>query len=104
MKTKPMSLPRSEASPSPILTETMAQLLLDQRHWREAVEIYEKLGQQNPSRKPDYQKKIIEIKDCFEPRLKATPQRQQQTLKQIKQLRNLLRVIKKQTQTDGINQ
>ncbi|HDS15613.1 MAG TPA: hypothetical protein ENN66_03190 [Proteobacteria bacterium] len=82
----------------------MAQLLLDQRHWREAIEIYEKLGQQNPSREPAYQKKITEIKNHFEPKLKPTPQRQQRTLKQIKQLRGLLRVLEQQTQTDGSNQ
>ncbi len=81
----------------PILTETMAQLLLDQRHWREAIDIYQKLGQQNPGKAKAYQKEISQIKEYFKPQ--ANPETIKKTLRtqhKIARLKNLLKVVEKQ--------
>ena len=84
----------ADKSPSLPVTETMAQLLLEQRHWREAVEIYLELGRRLPEKKADYQKKVVEIKDFF-----ATPARQEKARAQrrigrrVEQLKGLLRQL-----------
>ena len=62
----------------PILTETMARLLLDQRHWREAIDIYRKLGQQNPKKTKVYEKQIAHLKNL----LKIVEQQQPDIRKQ----------------------
>ncbi|MCK5681127.1 hypothetical protein KAI46_10005 [bacterium] len=81
----------------PIQTETMAQLLLNQRHWREAIEIYQRLGQQNPQKKSDYQKKIIEIKNYFKPQTSPKETRKtQQTRQKISHLKKLLLTLENQ--------
>ncbi|MCD6269345.1 MAG: hypothetical protein J7J71_04350 [Deltaproteobacteria bacterium] len=82
---------KSENSSPPIQTETMAQLLLNQRHWREAIDIYHKLGRQNPEKNAEYQKKIIEIKEYFKPQLSPESNRKiKQTRNQISHLKKLL--------------
>ncbi len=87
----------NESSSLPIQTETMAQLLLNQRHWREAIDIYHILGQQNPEKAAEYQKKIIEIKEYFKPQLSPESSRKiKQTHSQINHLRKLLQVVKNQ--------
>ena len=56
-----MNDPSNNNSTPPILTETMAQLLLNQRHWREAIDIYRKLGRQNPEKVQAYEKEMVEL-------------------------------------------
>ena len=88
---------KSENSSPPIQTETMAQLLLNQRHWREAIDIYHKLGRQNPEKNAEYQKKIIEIKEYFKPLLSPEANRKiKQTRNQISHLKKLLQAVKSQ--------
>jgi hypothetical protein len=85
-----------KSSPS-IQTETMAQLLLSQKHWREAIDIYQKLGQQYPEKDSDYQKKIIEIRKYFKPQLSPESARKMWQIKQqIKYLQRLLKTVQKQ--------
>ena len=85
---------KSENSSPPIQTETMAQLLLNQRHWREAIDIYHKLGRQNPEKNAEYQKKIIEIKEYFKPQLSPESNRKiKQTQNQISHLKKLLQAV-----------
>ena len=87
----------NDASTPPILTETMAQLLLDQRHWREAIDIYRKLGRQNPEKAGVYQKKISRIKEYFKPQTNPeTAIKTIRTRQQIARLKNLLKVVEKQ--------
>ena len=88
---------KSENSSPPIQTETMAQLLLNQRHWREAIDIYHKLGRQNPGKNAEYQKKIIEIKEYFKPQLSPESNRKiKQTRNQISHLKKLLQAATSQ--------
>ncbi len=78
----------------PILTETMARLLLEQRHWREAVDIYEQLGTQHPERAAEYQKKITEIKRYFDPRNNPDPGIERaRDRRRLKHLRRLLKIL-----------
>ncbi len=87
----------NDGSSPPILTETMAKLLLDQRHWREAIDIYQKLSRQNPEKAKFYQKEISQIKEYFRPQ--ANPETTRKTLRtqqRIARLKNLLKVVKKQ--------
>ena len=92
-----MDDPNNEISSPPIQTETMARLLLNQRYWREAIEIYQKLGRQNPEKNPEYQKKIIEIKEYFKPQLSPeTTRKMEETRRQINHLKKLLRVVENQ--------
>ena len=87
----------NNASTPPILTETMAQLLLDQRHWREAIDIYRKLGRQNPGKAEVYQKKISQIKEYFKPQINPeTATKTIRTRQQIARLKNLLKIVEKQ--------
>ncbi len=87
----------NESSSPPIQTETMAQLLLNQRHWREAIDIYHMLGQQNPEKAAEYQKKIIEIKEYFKPQLSPESSRKiEQTKDQIDHLKKMLRMVRSQ--------
>lgn len=87
----------NDSSTPPILTETMAQLLLDQRHWREAIDIYRKLALQNPEKAEVYQKEISQIKEYFKPH--ANPEALKKTFRiqqKITRLKNLLKVVEKQ--------
>jgi outer membrane protein assembly factor BamD (BamD/ComL family) len=88
---------KNENSSPPIQTETMAQLLLNQRHWREAIDIYHKLGRQNPEKSAEYQKKILEIKEYFKPQLSPEANRKiKQTRNQINHLKKLLLAVRNQ--------
>ena len=92
-----MDDPSNNSSTQPILTETMAQLLLNQRHWREAIDIYRKLGQQNPEKAQVYEKEISQIKEYFKPQ--PNPERAKKTIRtqrQIARLKNLLKVVERQ--------
>lgn len=81
----------------PIQTETMAQLLLNQRHWRESIEIYQKLGQQNPDKSMEYQKKILEIREYFKPQTNPeTARKTRHTRQKINHLKKLLKMVGKQ--------
>ncbi len=87
----------NDSSTSPILTETMAQLLLDQRHWREAIDIYRKLGRQNPEKAKVYQKEISQIKEYFRPQTNPeTIKKRLRSQQQIARLKNLLKVVEQQ--------
>ena len=75
----------------------MAQLLLNQRHWREAIEIYQQLGRQHPEKSTEYQKKILEIKEYFKPQLSPEANRRiKQTRNHINHLKKLLLAVKNQ--------
>jgi hypothetical protein len=92
-----MHKPESENSSPPIQTETMAQLLLNQRHWREAIEIYQQLGRQNPEKKVEYQKKVIEIREYFKPQISPeTARKTRHTRQKLDHLKKLLKMLKKQ--------
>jgi len=83
-----------EGFSAPILTETMARLLLEQRHWREAIGIYEQLGVQNPEKAASYQKKITEIKRYFDPRNNPDPRIEKaRDRRRLKHLRKLLKLL-----------
>ena len=56
----------TDKKPTSLATETMAQLLLSQRHWREAIDIYLELARKEPEKASAYQKKVDEIKEFFE--------------------------------------
>ena len=87
----------NDSSTPPILTETMAQLLLDQRHWREAIDIYRKLGQQNPKKAKVYEKEIAQIKEYFRPQTNPeTIKKMIRTQQQIARLKSLLKVVEQQ--------
>ncbi len=87
----------NDGSNPPILTETMAKLLLDQRHWREAIDIYKKLGRQNPGKAKYYEKEISQIKEYFKPQTNPeTARKTIRTQKQISHLKKLLKVVEKQ--------
>ena len=91
-----MNRSKPENSSPPIQTETMAQLLLNQRHWREAIEIYRKLGRQNPDKETEYQKKIIEIREYFKPQISPeSARRTRHTRQKINHLRKLLQMVVK---------
>ena len=88
---------KNENSSQPIQTETMAQLLLNQRHWREAIDIYIELGRQNPEKNTEYQKKIIEIKEYFQPQPKPESNRKTaETRNRIRRLQKLLRAVRRE--------
>ena len=92
-----MNKSEPENSSPPIQTETMAQLLLNQRHWREAIEIYRKLGRQNPNKDAEYQKKIIEIREYFKPQISPESARKTRyTRQKISHLKKLLQMVAKQ--------
>ncbi len=92
-----MNKSEPENSSPPIQTETMAQLLLNQRHWREAIEIYQKLGRQNPKKNAEYQKKIIEIREYFKPQSSpATARKTRHTRQKLSHLKKLLKMVEKQ--------
>ena len=92
-----MNSPNNDGLIPPILTETMAQLLLDQRHWREAINIYRELGRQNPEKATDYQKKILEIKEYFKAQINPeTTRKTIHTQQRIARLKNLLKIVEKQ--------
>ena len=92
-----MSNPDNDSSTPPILTETMAQLLLNQRHWREAIDIYRKLALQNPEKAEAYQKEITQIKGYFKPQINPEALKKRRRTKQkIVRLKNLLKVVEKQ--------
>ena len=87
----------NNSSTSPILTETMAQLLLNQRHWREAIDIYRKLGRQNPEKAKIYEKEISQIREYFKPQ--TNPETIKKTIRiqqQIARLKSLLKAVEKQ--------
>ena len=87
----------NDGSSPPILTETMAKLLLDQRHWREAIDIYQELGRQNPEKAKFYEKEISQIKEYFRPQ--ANPETTRKTIRtqqRISRLKDLLKVVEKQ--------
>ena len=87
----------NNSSTQPILTETMAQLLLKQRHWREAIDIYQKLGRQNPGKAQVYEKEISQIKEYFKPRPNPAATRKTiRTQRRISRLKNLLKIVEKQ--------
>ena len=89
-----MSSTNNESCAPPIQTETMAQLLLNQRHWREAIDIYRKLIQQNPDKSTIFQNKINEIKEYFKPQL--SPEANHKRLRnqrKINHLRKLLQTL-----------
>ncbi len=91
-----MNKPEPENSSPPIRTETMAQLLLNQRHWREAIAIYRELGRQNPDKEAEYQKKIIEIREYFKPQTSPESTRKtRHTRRKISHLKKLLHIIAK---------
>ena len=97
LHTQTMNNPSNEGSTPPIMTETMAKLLLGQRHWREAIEIYKELSRQNPAKAEAYQKEISQIKEYFRPQ--ANPETAKKTFRtrqQISRLKNLLKVVKRQ--------
>lgn len=82
----------SATNPGPLITETMAQLLLEQRHWREAIDIYRELGRRQPEKAPDYQKKVAQIKEFFEPTGRAEPREDRDKLeRRLSLLRRALR-------------
>jgi len=93
-----MNKPSSGGIAPPLMTETMAQLLLEQRHWREAIKIYRELGRKHPEKAAGYQKKISEIKQFFAPDTAnstgdtATCER---THRQIRHLKKLLQRLEK---------
>ncbi|MEA1923643.1 MAG: hypothetical protein U9N63_13430 [Pseudomonadota bacterium] len=92
-----MNDPSNNNSTPPILTETMAQLLLNQRHWREAIDIYRKLGRQNPEKVQAYEKEISQIKEHFKPQ--PNPEMVKKTIRtqqRIARLKNLLKVVEQQ--------
>ncbi len=92
-----MNKPEPENSSPPIQTETMAQLLLNQRHWREAIEIYQQLGRQSPNKKAEYQQKIIEIREYFKPQVNPeTVRKTRHTRQKLNHLKKLLRMVRKQ--------
>ena len=87
----------NNSSSQPILTETMAQLLLNQRHWREAIDIYRKLGRQDPEKAHIYNKEISQIKEYFKPQPNPkTARKTIRTQRRIARLKNLLKVVEKQ--------
>ncbi len=92
-----MDNPVNKNSAQPILTETMAKLLLNQRHWRQAIDIYQELSHQNPAKAEIYQKEIAQIKEYFRPQ--ANPEKTRKKLhtrQQISHLKNLLKIVKKE--------
>jgi len=90
-----MSNTNYENASLPIQTETMAELLLNQRHWREAIDIYHKLSIQNPDKRPFFQKKITEIKEYFKPQSNPEADRKRlRTQRKIEHLKKLLRTVK----------
>ncbi len=92
-----MNKPEPENLSPPIQTETMAQLLLNQRHWREAIEIYQQLGRQTPNKKVEYQKKIIEIREYFKPQISPeTARKTRHTRQKLNHLKKLLKMVEKQ--------
>jgi len=92
-----MNHPNKDSSTPPIMTETMAKLLLGQRHWREAIDIYKELSRQNPDKAEDYQKEISQIKEYFRPQSNPeTNKKNLHTRKQISRLEKLLRALRKQ--------
>jgi|GEM_PF-3133918 len=92
-----MNKPEPENSSPPIQTETMAQLLLNQRHWREAIGIYQQLGRQTPNKKAEYQKKIIEIREYFKPQISPeTARKTRHTRQKLNHLKKLLKMVVKQ--------
>ncbi|MEA3332709.1 MAG: hypothetical protein U9Q58_03825 [Pseudomonadota bacterium] len=96
-KDNPMDEASNNSSTQPILTETMAQLLLNQRHWREAIDIYRKLSRQNPGKAQAYEKEISQIKEYFKPQ--PSPKMAGKTIRtqrRIAHLKKLLKVAEKQ--------
>ncbi|MBN2809728.1 MAG: hypothetical protein JXR80_09580 [Deltaproteobacteria bacterium] len=78
----------------PIMTETMAKLLLGQRHWREALDIYRELCRQHPDKAGLYKAEIAQIEGYFKPQTNPeTILKRERTKKQIAQLENLLRIV-----------
>ena len=92
-----MDSSNNSSSAQPILTETMAKLLLGQRHWRQAIDIYEELGQQNPEKSTIYQKEIAQIKEYFKPQANSVKNKKRlHTQQRISRLENLLKVVKRE--------
>ncbi len=83
----------SQGFAPPLITETMAQLLLEQRHWREAITIYRELGRKNPEKAAVYQKKITEIKRFFAPESKSGPERCAEQARLRRQIAHLQRLL-----------
>ncbi|MCD6292118.1 MAG: hypothetical protein J7M09_01515 [Deltaproteobacteria bacterium] len=95
-----MNTSDNDCSTQPILTETMARLLLNQRHWREAIDIYRKLGQQNPGKIHLYEKEISQIKEYFKPQPSSEMARKTiRTNCQIARLKKFLKIMEKQQAT-----
>ena len=75
----------------PILTETMARLLLEQRHWQEAINVYRQLSRRSPEKAAEYQKKISQIKEFFDPAsAPLSPAEEAKIRRRIKHLERLL--------------
>ncbi len=75
----------------PIQTETMARLLLEQRHWQEAISVYRQLSRRSPEKAADYQKKIDQIKEFFDPPpAPMSPAEEARIRRRIKHLKRLL--------------
>jgi len=89
------NLTNDNSSP-PIRTETMAKLLLGQRHWRQAIDMYKELSRQNPAKAEAYEQEISQIKEYFKPQV--SPERvknRARTRKKIARLENLLKAVEK---------
>ena len=81
----------------PVMTGAMAKLLLGQRHWREAIDIYRELSRQNPAKAEVYQKEISQIKEYFKPQANPeTTRKKIRTQQRISRLKDLLKVVEKQ--------
>jgi hypothetical protein len=80
----------------PILTETMARLLLEQRHWQEAISVYRQLSRRSPEKAAEYQKEIARIKEFFDPPAPSiSPAEEARVKRRIKHLKRLLGRLQK---------
>ena len=77
-----------------IRTETMAQLLLSQGHWRQAREIYQELYQQDPEKHGHLRERLAEIDREFASREPAVPSRTMIVKAQINYLNTFLKQVK----------
>ncbi len=90
-----MSGKQQKSFTPPILTETMARLLVEQRHWQEAISVYRQLSRRNPEKAPEYQKQIARIKEFFDPPpAPLSPAEEARIRRRIQRLQRLLSKLK----------